>query len=140
MTSTNSTDTTGVAVIRPGDAERSKQGFMNAGAISAESVGSGRLWMGMITIPPGARANAHFHADHDTAMYVLEGHAEMWYGDGLQHHLECSAGDFLYIPAGVPHVAANASDTDRCVAIAARTDPNEQESVVLTPELDESAR
>ena len=36
----------------------------------------------------------------------------------------------------MPHLPANASDTEPCSAVLARTDPNEQESVVLCPELD----
>jgi uncharacterized RmlC-like cupin family protein len=46
------------------------------------------------------------------------------------------AGDFLYIPAGQPHLARNVSQTEPCRVIVARTDPDEQESVVLLPELD----
>ena len=45
------------------------------------------------------------------------------------------AGDFVHIPAGVPHLPANTSDVD-VEAVLARTDPNEQESVVTLPELD----
>ena len=41
----------------------------------------------------------------------------------------------VYIPAGVPHLPANVSDKP-CVAVIARTDPNEQESVVLLPDLE----
>ena len=33
----------------------------------------------------------------------------------------------------------NTSTTEHCIAVIARTDPNEQESVVLLPELDEVA-
>ena len=43
------------------------------------------------------------------------------------------AGDFLYIPANLPHLPYNASDSEACVGILARTDPNEQESVTLLP-------
>jgi uncharacterized RmlC-like cupin family protein len=60
----------------------------------------------------------------------------MWYGEGLHEYLTMKAGDYLYIPAGVPHLPANPSDTTPCVGILARTDPNEQESVVLRPDLD----
>ncbi len=98
--------------------------------------GSRGLWLGMIRIPPGGRANAHMHEDHETAIYVLQGAGEMWFGDELQEHITFSAGDFVYIPAGVPHVPSNPSPTDEIVGIAARTDPNEQESVVLMPELE----
>ena len=60
----------------------------------------------------------------------------MWWGDGLTHHEVVRAGDFVYIPAGVPHLPANRSRTEPLTAVVARTDPNEQESVVLLPELD----
>jgi uncharacterized RmlC-like cupin family protein len=44
--------------------------------------------------------------------------------------MRMKAGDFAYIPAGVPHQPYN--PTDRPVrAITARTDPKEQESVVV---------
>jgi uncharacterized RmlC-like cupin family protein len=60
----------------------------------------------------------------------------MWYGDGLEQHLMDRAGEFLCIPAGMPHLPYNSSAAEYCVAVIARTDPNEQESVVLMPELD----
>jgi uncharacterized RmlC-like cupin family protein len=49
---------------------------------------------------------------------------------GLAH-----PGDYLYIPAGVAHVAVNRTAMP-AVFVGARTDPNEQESVVLRPDLD----
>ena len=49
---------------------------------------------------------------------------------------EAGPGDYIYIPASTSHLAANASTTEPLIAIVARTDPNEQESVVLQPELD----
>lgn len=113
-----------------------KQGFDYQAAISAQSVGSSGLCMHLITIPPGSKAKAHFHQNHETAIYVLKGHAAMWYGQNLEEHLEVRAGEFLYIPAGVPHLPYNPSQVESVVAVLARTDPNEQESVVLTPELD----
>jgi uncharacterized RmlC-like cupin family protein len=41
------------------------------------------------------------------------------------------AGEYLYIPAGVPHLPYNPSSNEPCTAILARTDPNEQESIIL---------
>ena len=117
-----------------------KQGLDYFSGISAESTGSSGICMHMVTIPPGASANAHLHEDHETAIYVLQGVAEMWYGEDLQEYLTVKAGEFLYIPAGMPHLPANPSTTESCVAVLARTDPNEQESVVLLPELESSPR
>ena len=126
-----------VSVTRSSELVQSKQGLQNIDGVSAEASRSLGLWMGMIRIPPGARAHPHLHEAHETAIFVLEGEGEMWYGEHLEEYVTFKAGDFMYIPAGVPHVPSNPSTTDYIVGIAARTDPNEQESVVLKPELQE---
>ena len=117
-------------VIDPAEAYRGKQGLNYVTGISAQSAGSTGLCMHLVTIPPGARATPHYHARHETAIYVLSGEAGMWYGEGLREHLIARPGQMLYIPAGVPHLPYNLSDTVPCTAVLARTDPNEQESVV----------
>lgn len=124
------------AVVRAGPPFVGKQGLTYAPAISAESVGSKGIHMQMLTIPPGGRAKAHKHEGHETALYVLSGQSAMDYGERLEHRIHANAGDFLYIPANVPHRPFNTSATEPCVALISRTDPNEQESVVLQPELD----
>lgn len=124
------------SVIRPGDEYAGKQGFSYKAGIAAETVGSTGICMHLLEIPPGARANAHMHENHETAIYVISGASEMWYGDDLEEHMVVEPGSLVYIPAGVPHLPANLSKTEPCVAVIARTDPNEQESVVLLPELE----
>jgi uncharacterized RmlC-like cupin family protein len=127
-------------VIRSAASYEGKQGPTYAGGVSAETAGSSALWLGRITIAPGGRTRAHYHANHETAILVLEGEADMWSGPELATHDVVRAGECLYIPAGISHVAANRSLTEPLIAVAARTDPNEQESVVLQPELDDKAR
>ncbi len=114
-----------------------KQGFSYFAGISAETAGARGICMHLLTVPPGGRAKAHLHENHETTIYVLSGEVVMWYGEGLRERMTCRPGDFIYIPAGMPHLPANLSKTEPCVAVVARTDPNEQESVVLLPELDE---
>lgn len=92
----------------------------------------------MLVMPPGVRAKAHYHESHETAIYMLEGEAEMLHGFALEHCTKVKAGDYIYIPAGEPHLPYNPTDA-RAVAVIARTDPNEQESVVLCPELESDA-
>jgi uncharacterized RmlC-like cupin family protein len=134
--SENETSSTLCRVVRAGAPFVGKQGFSYAPAVSAETVHSSAIHMQLLTIPPGGRAKAHKHEAHETAIYVLSGEGRMHYGDRLEHHLVSRAGDFVYIPANVPHQPYNPSSTEPCVAVIARTDPNEQESVVLLPELD----
>jgi uncharacterized RmlC-like cupin family protein len=124
-------------VIRATEEYEGKQGPTYAGGVSAESVGSRGIWLGMVTMAPGSRTKAHFHEAHETAFYVLSGECDLWFGEDLQEHEVARAGDYLYIPAGVSHVAVNRSQTEPLIAVAARTDSSEQESVVLQPELED---
>ena len=123
-------------VVRARKSFEGKQGLAHVRGISAESVGASGLCMHMEMIPPGGRASAHLHEKHETAIYVLSGTAEMWFGEGLSEHLTVAAGDYLSIPANMPHLPANPSAPETCVAVLARTDPNEQESVLLLPRLE----
>ncbi len=122
-------------VVRSDESYQGQQGLTYFAGISAESVGVQGLCMHLLRMPPGARAGAHLHQHHETAIYVLSGVAEMWYGEQLEQHLTIRAGEFLYIPANIPHLPFNPS-TEEVVAIVARTDPNEQESVLLVPDLE----
>ncbi len=123
-------------VIHPSKSYVGKQGLTYFSGVCAENAGSRALCLHLLTIPPGGRGHAHLHENHESAIYVVSGESEMWYGENLEQHMDVLAGDFLYIPAGVPHLPANQSKTQPCIAVIARTDPNEQESVVLLPELD----
>lgn len=126
----------GCSLMRVGEQFTGKQGLQYAVGISAESAGSQAIHMQLLSIPPQGRAKAHKHATHETAIYVMSGEGHVWHGARLEHHSIVKPGDFFYIPADVPHLPYNPSETETVVAVIARTDPNEQESVVLLPELE----
>lgn len=110
---------------------RGKQGLEYFAGVSAGTSGSSGLCLHTVTIPPLGRAKPHLHENHESAVYVLSGEAGMWYGEGLRQHVWTRAGDFLYIPKNTPHLPYNPSESEPCVGLVARTDPNEQESVML---------
>jgi len=120
-------------LIRGGAGFHGKQGLDYFSGVSAESAGSKGICMHLLVMPPGAKARPHYHEAHETAIFMLEGVSEMRYGPKLERHMRVEAGDFVYIPAGIPHQPYNPSDRP-ARAIIARTDPNEQESVVLLDE------
>jgi uncharacterized RmlC-like cupin family protein len=126
-------------VVRPTDAYGGKQGLNYFAGIAAETVGSTGLCMHVVTIPPGGRARAHLHEAHESAVYVLSGTARTWFGERLEEFADMGPGEMMYIPPGVPHLPANIG-SEPCTAVIARTDPREQESVVLLPELDALAK
>lgn len=123
-------------VLKSGEEHESLQGLVNFVGVSKESAGAEQLCLHLVEFPPGARAHPHLHRDHETALYSLTGRVGMWFGDELEHYVEAHPGDFVYIPANVPHQPFNLSDTEPASALAARSDPNEQESVELLPELE----
>ena len=125
------------SVVRAADGYQSEQAAIYAPAVSAETVGSRGLFLGRVSLPPGGRTKAHVHERHESAFYLLSGEGvELWTGDELQHREVARPGDFVFIPANVPHVAVNLSKTTEAVFIGARNEATAQESVVLHPELD----
>lgn len=119
-----------VVAVRPEREILSQQRLPYFVGISGETAGSRGLSMHMVVIPPGGVAAPHRHRGYETAIYVLEGRVETRYGPGLQQRVVSAAGDFLFIPADMPHQAFNLSDTEAARAIVARNDPAEQENVV----------
>jgi uncharacterized RmlC-like cupin family protein len=126
-------------VVGAGSEFIGKNAHLYAPGISAQSVGARRIHLQIVRIPPRGQAKAHKHDGHETAVHILRGESGMWYGERLLQHLVARAGDFLFIPADMPHLPYNLSNAENCVAIIARTDPKHPESVVLLPELDSAA-
>ena len=117
-------------VIRGGEGFRGKQGLDYFAGVSAESAGAKGICMHMAVIPPGAEAKPHYHEAHETAIFQIEGSTSFRHGPNLEFTDVVNEGDYVYIPAGVPHQPFNPTNK-MARAIIARTDPNEQESVVL---------
>ncbi len=120
----------GCVVVRTGDGYDGKQGVSLSAGVSRGSAGSQGLCMHVLMIPPGTRGTPHLHAGHETAIYIADGEVEVWHGPGLALRTLLRAGDFLYVPPGTPHLPVNRSASPM-VAVVARTDPAEQESVVV---------
>jgi uncharacterized RmlC-like cupin family protein len=115
---------------------RAEQGSDYLPGVSAETVGSEALWLGIVTIPPGGRTKAHVHARHESAFYMMSGEVvEMWSGEGLSQRETVRPGDYIFIPKNTLHVAVNRSNRP-AVFMGSRNEATAQESVVLHPELD----
>lgn len=125
-----STSSAEIVTIRPTTTTMTRQQLPNFVGISAATAGSKHLSMNMVIIPPGGAAQPHVHRGYETAIYLLSGRVETRYGPGLSNSIIHEAGDFIFIPADVPHQPVNLSATEPAHALVARNDPNEQESVV----------
>lgn len=122
----------GCVLVRPESAVMTRQALPKFTGVSVEHGATG-LCMHLVTVPPGGAARAHLHREHESTVFLLEGEAETvwWDEDGRQHSVLQRPGEFLFIPANVPHQVFNRSREHPARAVIARTDPNEQESVEL---------
>ena len=125
-----------VVILRPEITSAAVQGMPQFFGISGQTAGAKGLSMNLTAFPPGGKSKAHFHRDYETAIYGISGQIALYHGHALEQRSLIEPGTFCFIPAFLPHVAFNLSDTEPATALSARNDPAEQENVVLTPELD----
>jgi uncharacterized RmlC-like cupin family protein len=116
--------------IRPTDSTMTLQRLPYFVGVSAKTSGAKALSMNLVVIPAGGAAEPHYHMGYETAIYILKGKVETRYGEGLARSVVNVEGDFVFIPPGLPHQPVNVSATETALAIVARNDPAEQESVV----------
>lgn len=121
--------TAAVKAVRPEREILTAQRLPYFVGLSGETVGATGLSMHLVVIPPGARAQPHRHVGHETGIYVLEGRVLTRWGERLEHEVVSEAGEFLFIPPGMPHEAVNLSDTQPARAVVARNHPSEQDQV-----------
>jgi uncharacterized RmlC-like cupin family protein len=118
-----------VQCVRPDHEVMTRQRLPYFVGISGQTVNATGLSMHLVIIPPGARAEPHVHLGYETGIYVLEGTVCTRWGPRLEYEVVSSAGEFLFVPPGVPHEAINLSATEPARAIVARNDPAEQDKV-----------
>ena len=100
-----------IVTIRPAATTMTRQQLPNFVGVSAATAGARGISMNMVIIPPGGAAEPHLHRGYETAIYLLQGRVETRYGEGLRHSVIHQAGDFIFIPADMPHQPVNLSAT-----------------------------
>ena len=118
-----------VRAIRPDREVLTRQRLPYFVGISGETVGASGMSMHLVTIPPGAKSEPHYHVGYETGIYVLEGKVLTRWGAKLENEVISEAGEFLFIPPGVPHEAINLSTTETARAVVARNHPAEQDQI-----------
>ncbi len=116
--------------VRPGDEFTTKRNLNYFPGLSENTAGTRNLSMMLVRIPPGGKAEPHYHDGFEAGIYILEGKVDNLYGEGLKESVVTEQGDFLFIPPGVPHQPVNLSDTEPALAIVSRNIASEQEPVV----------
>jgi uncharacterized RmlC-like cupin family protein len=122
-------------VITSGATYQGQQGLTYVAGLTGATAGSSAISMTLAVLPPGARAKTHLHHGIETAVYVIEGEAAMYFGERLEELVVGHAGEYMYVPADMPHLVMNRSGAV-CRAIVAHTAPDDQAGIVMLPELD----
>ncbi|MEV3872452.1 cupin domain-containing protein [Streptomyces sp. NPDC049906] len=91
-------------------------------ALSGSTVGSRRLWMGLVENPPLSATDDHHHGDSEAGIYVVSGHPVFVFHDGTEEvRITAGPGDFVLVPPFVPHREENPDPEEPVVVVIART-------------------
>jgi uncharacterized RmlC-like cupin family protein len=121
----------GVQVVKPlqfDDHTAQTTGMRRLAAISHTLVGSEALWAGVMLAEPDTASSVHHHGPLETVVYVLSGKSRVRWGKRLEHEADLEPGDFLFIPAYVPHQEINPSPDQPTQWIVVR---NGREAIVV---------
>jgi uncharacterized RmlC-like cupin family protein len=85
-----------------------------AGSLRLAAIGpslgvASTIWGGLFEVEPGARTGIHHHGEQDTIAFVLSGRCEIRWGERGEFRASARAGDFIHVPAFVPHSEINPS-------------------------------
>jgi uncharacterized RmlC-like cupin family protein len=101
-----------IGVVHPAELSSETQqtpGSLRLSAIAAMHGIVSSLWGGIFVVEPSAKTGIHHHGEQDTVVYVLEGEACVRWGNLGEHSATVGAGDFLHVPAWLPHQELNPS-------------------------------
>jgi uncharacterized RmlC-like cupin family protein len=81
--------------------------------------------MGVFRVPAGQRSRPHYHANCESAVYMLTGQLLIRWGDNLEDAVELDPGDMVYVPPRETHVLENLSADQPAEYVVARDAPSE---------------
>jgi uncharacterized RmlC-like cupin family protein len=93
----------------PGTAQT--PGSLRLAAIAPQLGIATMLWGGLFEVEPGARTGIHHHGEQQTIAYVLSGFCAIRWGAQGEFAATAKAGDFIHVPAFLPHMEINPSDS-----------------------------
>ncbi|MCC6802295.1 MAG: cupin domain-containing protein [Anaerolineae bacterium] len=99
------------AIVRSNQTvSQSDHGLIREFGVSAATSGTQHLSMAVGIVPAGSKSKRHYHP-FETAVYVISGSARAFFGPNDERWEDVSAGDFIYIPAGLIHSTQATGDT-----------------------------
>ena len=112
-------------VVRPSEEHEVPRGVVGGSEISRRTAEAENIYMGIFRVPPGARSRPHYHANCESAVYMLSGRLEVRWGESLDERAEIGAGDMVYVPPRETHILHNLSSDEAAEYVVARNSPTE---------------
>ena len=81
------------------------------------------IWGGLFEVMPGASTGIHHHGEQQTIAYVLSGTCKVRWGVRGEYAASAKAGDFIHVPAFLPHMEINPSDSEPFLWVVVRSTP-----------------
>jgi uncharacterized RmlC-like cupin family protein len=100
----------GPAQFDPGTAQT--PGSERRAAIAPTLGIASAIWGGLFEVDLGSRTGIHHHGCQETIAYVLSGICEVRWGENGEHSARANAGDFIHVPAFLPHMEINPSNLE----------------------------
>ena len=101
------------------------RGVVGGAEVSQATTGAANIYMGVFRVPAGAQSRPHYHADCESAVYMLSGRLNVRWGEDLEHALALEAGDMVYVPPRETHLLENPSELHAAEYVVARDAPDE---------------
>jgi uncharacterized RmlC-like cupin family protein len=101
-----------IHVVRPDQFElgtAQTPGSERRAAIAPELGVDTVLWGGTFEVEPGSRTGVHHHGNQETIAFVLSGTCEIRWGSKGEFAAQAGPGDFIHVPAYLPHMEINSS-------------------------------
>ncbi|HEU4979216.1 MAG TPA: cupin domain-containing protein [Solirubrobacteraceae bacterium] len=112
-------------LVKPGPEHEVPRGVLGGSEVSQATAGAHNIYMARFRVPAGARSRPHYHANCESALYMLAGRIEIRWGEQLEQSLVVEPGDLLYVPPRETHVVVNLSDEEPADYVVARDSPHE---------------
>jgi uncharacterized RmlC-like cupin family protein len=113
-----------IRIVRPAQFDRATAqtpGSERRAAIAVDNGIATELWGGIFVVEPGASTGIHHHGKQETIAYVLEGDSLVRWGENGEHSAIAHVGDFIHVPAWLPHMEVNPSKDHPFVWVVVRS-------------------
>jgi uncharacterized RmlC-like cupin family protein len=117
-------------VVKPGSERDEPRGVVGGSEISQTTTDATGIYMGVFRVPAGAQSRPHYHADCESAVYMLSGSLRVRWGDHLEQEVTLEPRDLVYVPPRETHVLENLSASEPAEYVVARNAPHEDAVVV----------